>query len=79
MALDVLLLKIVTMGCIHIFRFNGTILNNGVEACCDSIIPELTAIHLKALGLPENAVKASVLLNHNAKHYIKTSDGVTKD
>eukprot|EP00957_Ditylum_brightwellii_P192345 14642512-Ditylum_brightwellii.AAC.1 len=73
MALDVLLLKIVTMECICLFRLNGTILNNNTEACYDCTIPELAAIYLKAFGLPDNAVKTSILLNHNTKHYVKTS------
>eukprot|EP00957_Ditylum_brightwellii_P119166 9089796-Ditylum_brightwellii.AAC.1 len=78
MALDVLLLKTVTMDCICLFRLNATILNNNAEAWYSHITPELTGMHLKALGLPNNAVKTSILLNQNTKHYIKTSDGVTK-
>eukprot|EP00957_Ditylum_brightwellii_P204654 15340294-Ditylum_brightwellii.AAC.1 len=29
--------------------------------------------------MPENAIKASVLLNHKAKHYLKTKEGVTTE
>eukprot|EP00957_Ditylum_brightwellii_P040314 3050588-Ditylum_brightwellii.AAC.1 len=43
------------------------------------MIPELTAVHLKALGLPDNVTKTSVQLNHRAKHHIKTTKGVTKE
>eukprot|EP00957_Ditylum_brightwellii_P131473 10027414-Ditylum_brightwellii.AAC.1 len=32
-----------------------------------------------ALGMPENAMKASVLLNHKAKHHVKTKAGVTTE
>eukprot|EP00957_Ditylum_brightwellii_P085885 6533807-Ditylum_brightwellii.AAC.2 len=32
---------------------------------------------MKGLGLPENAAKCSVLLNHNMKHHVKTNAGVT--
>eukprot|EP00957_Ditylum_brightwellii_P140260 10687650-Ditylum_brightwellii.AAC.1 len=53
--LDALFLKIVTMNCICLFGLNDAILNNDAEACYNGIIPELTAIHLKALGLPDNA------------------------
>eukprot|EP00957_Ditylum_brightwellii_P180203 13726514-Ditylum_brightwellii.AAC.1 len=42
------------------------------------MISELTAVHLKALGLPNNATKTRVQLNHRAKHHIKTTAGVTK-
>eukprot|EP00957_Ditylum_brightwellii_P021656 1632785-Ditylum_brightwellii.AAC.1 len=42
------------------------------------MIPELTAVHLKALGLPDIATRTSVLLNQRAKHYIKTTAGVTE-
>eukprot|EP00957_Ditylum_brightwellii_P197973 15081985-Ditylum_brightwellii.AAC.1 len=43
------------------------------------MIPELTAVHLKALGLPDNATKTSAQLNHRAKHHIKTTAGVTEE
>eukprot|EP00957_Ditylum_brightwellii_P165327 12588251-Ditylum_brightwellii.AAC.1 len=42
------------------------------------MILELTAVHLKALGLPDNTTKTSVQLNHRAKHHIKTTAGVTE-
>eukprot|EP00957_Ditylum_brightwellii_P161973 12331686-Ditylum_brightwellii.AAC.1 len=41
------------------------------------MIPELTAVHLHALGLPDNATVTSVKLNQNAKHHVKTTVGVT--
>jgi hypothetical protein len=43
------------------------------------MIPELTAVHLKALRLPNNATKTSVQLNHRAKHHTKTTAEVTKE
>eukprot|EP00957_Ditylum_brightwellii_P075466 5736302-Ditylum_brightwellii.AAC.1 len=61
------------MECICLFRLNGAILNNDAATCYDRMIPELTPAHLKALGLPNNATKTSVQLNHRAKHYIKTT------
>eukprot|EP00957_Ditylum_brightwellii_P172504 13133337-Ditylum_brightwellii.AAC.1 len=76
-ALDALLLKIVTMDCIHLYQLNGAILNNNATACYDCMILELTAVHLQALGLPDNATVTSVKLNQNAKHHIKTTAGVT--
>jgi hypothetical protein len=76
-ALDALLMKIVTMDCIRLFRLNGAILNNDAAACYDRMIPALTAVHLKALGFPDNATRTSVLLNQRAKHHIKTTAGVT--
>eukprot|EP00957_Ditylum_brightwellii_P029728 2247834-Ditylum_brightwellii.AAC.1 len=72
-ALDALLLKIVTMDCIRLYRLNGAILNNDAVACYDCMILELTAVHLQALELPENATLTSVKLNQNAKHHIKTT------
>eukprot|EP00957_Ditylum_brightwellii_P203667 15335689-Ditylum_brightwellii.AAC.1 len=66
------------MDYIHLFRLNGAILNNDAAACYDRMIPELTAVHLKALGLPDNATKTSVQLNHRAKHHIETTAGVTE-
>eukprot|EP00957_Ditylum_brightwellii_P189409 14416416-Ditylum_brightwellii.AAC.1 len=63
------------MDCIRLFRSNGAILNNDAAACYDRMIPELTAVHLKALGLLDNATKTSVQLNHRAKHHIKTTAG----
>eukprot|EP00957_Ditylum_brightwellii_P014656 1104522-Ditylum_brightwellii.AAC.1 len=41
------------------------------------MIPELAAVHLQALGLPDNAMVTSVKLNQNTKHHIKTMAGVT--
>eukprot|EP00957_Ditylum_brightwellii_P158904 12094705-Ditylum_brightwellii.AAC.1 len=41
------------------------------------MIPELTAVHLQALGLPDNVTITSVKLNQNAKHHIKTTTGVS--
>eukprot|EP00957_Ditylum_brightwellii_P109190 8329268-Ditylum_brightwellii.AAC.1 len=72
---DVLLLKVVTMDCLCLFRLNGAILNNNTTACYDCMIPELSSIHLQGLGLPDNAAKCSVLLNHNMKHHVKTKAG----
>eukprot|EP00957_Ditylum_brightwellii_P040237 3044608-Ditylum_brightwellii.AAC.1 len=43
------------------------------------MIPEVTALHLQSLGLPSEAIKCSVLLNHNTTHYIKTSNGILND
>eukprot|EP00957_Ditylum_brightwellii_P192547 14660061-Ditylum_brightwellii.AAC.1 len=43
------------------------------------MIPELSSIHLQGLGLPDNAAKCSVLLNHNMQHHVKTKAGVTTD
>eukprot|EP00957_Ditylum_brightwellii_P144146 10982368-Ditylum_brightwellii.AAC.1 len=43
------------------------------------MIPEVTSIHLQRLGLPEEAVKCSVLLNHNMHHHIKTTAGVSRE
>eukprot|EP00957_Ditylum_brightwellii_P139094 10601806-Ditylum_brightwellii.AAC.1 len=74
-ALDALLLKVVTMDCLNLFRLNGAILNNNSTACYNCMIPELSSIHLQSLGLPDNAVKCSVLLNHNMKHHVKTKAG----
>eukprot|EP00957_Ditylum_brightwellii_P036148 2738911-Ditylum_brightwellii.AAC.1 len=45
-------------------------------ACYDQMIPEVTALYLQSLGLPSEATKCSVLLNHNMTRYIKTSKGI---
>eukprot|EP00957_Ditylum_brightwellii_P113513 8655066-Ditylum_brightwellii.AAC.1 len=68
-ALNALLLKVVTMDCLHLFRLNGTILNNNATAYYDRTVPELSLVHLQGLGLPDNAAKCSVLLNHNMQHH----------
>eukprot|EP00957_Ditylum_brightwellii_P124506 9488875-Ditylum_brightwellii.AAC.1 len=47
-ALDALLLKVVTMDCIHLFRLNGAILNNDVSACYGQMIPEVSSVHLQS-------------------------------
>eukprot|EP00957_Ditylum_brightwellii_P016348 1229213-Ditylum_brightwellii.AAC.1 len=67
------------MDCIRLLRLNGAILNNDAAACYNRMVPELTTVHLKALGLPDNATKTSVLLNHRAKHHIKTTASVTEE
>eukprot|EP00957_Ditylum_brightwellii_P058453 4432540-Ditylum_brightwellii.AAC.1 len=72
-ALYALLLKVVTMDCFCLFHLNGAILNSNVTACYDTMIPELSSIHLQSLGLPEEAVKCSLLLNHNMHHSVKTT------
>eukprot|EP00957_Ditylum_brightwellii_P210443 15364982-Ditylum_brightwellii.AAC.1 len=79
MVLDALLMKIVTMDCIRLFRLNGAILNNDAATCYNRMMPELMAVHLQALGLPDNATKTSVLLNQKAKYHIKTTAGVTEE
>eukprot|EP00957_Ditylum_brightwellii_P119161 9089580-Ditylum_brightwellii.AAC.1 len=43
------------------------------------MIPEVTALHLQSLGLPPEATKCSVLLNHNMEHYVKTSEGFSAE
>eukprot|EP00957_Ditylum_brightwellii_P166270 12658080-Ditylum_brightwellii.AAC.1 len=67
------------MDCIQLFQLNGAILSNDAAACYDHMIPELTLVHLQALGMPENAIKTSILLNHKAKHFAKTKLGVTTE
>eukprot|EP00957_Ditylum_brightwellii_P018942 1425044-Ditylum_brightwellii.AAC.1 len=44
-ALDALLLKVVTIDCLQLFRFNGAILNNDATACYDRMILELSSLH----------------------------------
>eukprot|EP00957_Ditylum_brightwellii_P122412 9333977-Ditylum_brightwellii.AAC.1 len=78
-ALDALLLKVVTMGCLCMFCLNGTILNNDATACYNWMIPELSSLHVQSLGLPDNATKCSILLNHDMKHFVKINAGITKD
>eukprot|EP00957_Ditylum_brightwellii_P052589 3987629-Ditylum_brightwellii.AAC.1 len=77
--LDALLLKVVTMDCLQLFQLNGAILNNDVTACYNRMIPELSSLHVQSLGLPDNATKRSILLNHDIKHFVKTNTGITKD
>eukprot|EP00957_Ditylum_brightwellii_P195280 14877461-Ditylum_brightwellii.AAC.1 len=67
------------MDCIRLFCLNGAILNNNAAACYDRMIPELMAVHFKALGLPDNATKTSVQLNCRAKHHIKMTASVNKE
>eukprot|EP00957_Ditylum_brightwellii_P097042 7389813-Ditylum_brightwellii.AAC.1 len=43
------------------------------------MIPEVTSLHLQSLGLPEEAVKCSLLLNHNMHHHTKTTAGVSRE
>eukprot|EP00957_Ditylum_brightwellii_P089250 6796543-Ditylum_brightwellii.AAC.1 len=40
------------------------------------MIPEVSSIHLQSLGLPKEAVKCSVLVNHKIRHHVKTIAGV---
>eukprot|EP00957_Ditylum_brightwellii_P065326 4954600-Ditylum_brightwellii.AAC.1 len=67
------------MDCICLFRLNGAILNNDASACYDQMIPEVSSVHLQSLGLPDNAIKCSILINKNMNRSIKTTAGVTKD
>eukprot|EP00957_Ditylum_brightwellii_P029219 2208575-Ditylum_brightwellii.AAC.1 len=46
-------------------------------ACYNRMIPKVTALYLQSLGLPSEATKCSVLLNHNMTHYIKTIEGIS--
>eukprot|EP00957_Ditylum_brightwellii_P149921 11417733-Ditylum_brightwellii.AAC.1 len=39
-SLDALLLKIITMGSLHLFYLNDAVLNNDVKACYNRMIPE---------------------------------------
>eukprot|EP00957_Ditylum_brightwellii_P170873 13005664-Ditylum_brightwellii.AAC.1 len=63
------------MDSLRLFRLNGVVLNNDAKACYDRMIPEVTALHLQSLGLPDNATKYSVEINQKMKHYIKTAEG----
>eukprot|EP00957_Ditylum_brightwellii_P172591 13138808-Ditylum_brightwellii.AAC.1 len=78
-SLDALLLKVVTMVCFCLFCLNGAIFKNNAMSCYDQMIPEVTSLHLQSLGLPEEAVKCSMLLNHNMHHHIKTTAGVSSE
>eukprot|EP00957_Ditylum_brightwellii_P009472 715059-Ditylum_brightwellii.AAC.1 len=66
------------MDCFCLYRLNGAILSNDTAACYDCMIPELTSVHLQALGMPKNAIKTSVLLNQKAKHYVTTKAGILR-
>eukprot|EP00957_Ditylum_brightwellii_P208918 15359540-Ditylum_brightwellii.AAC.1 len=78
-ALHALLLKIVTMDCFCLYRLSCVILSNNAAACYNCMIPEMTSIYLQASGMPKNAIETSILLNHNAKHHIKTKAGITEE
>eukprot|EP00957_Ditylum_brightwellii_P118965 9073548-Ditylum_brightwellii.AAC.1 len=67
------------MDCFRLFHLNRAILNNNAMACYDQMIPEVTSLHLQSLGLPEEAVKCSMLLNHNMRHHVKTTAGVSSE
>eukprot|EP00957_Ditylum_brightwellii_P110239 8408305-Ditylum_brightwellii.AAC.1 len=54
-------------------------LNNDAKACYDRMIPKVTSLHFQSLGLPEDAVKCSVLLNHNMRHRVKTTAGISRE
>eukprot|EP00957_Ditylum_brightwellii_P017749 1336952-Ditylum_brightwellii.AAC.1 len=56
-SLDTLLLKIITMDCLQLFQLNGAVLNNNAMACCNRMIPELTALHLQSLGISDDHYK----------------------
>eukprot|EP00957_Ditylum_brightwellii_P125799 9590237-Ditylum_brightwellii.AAC.1 len=68
-ALDTLLLIVVTMDCFRLFCLNRAILNNDAVACYDHMIPEVSSIHIQSLGLPKEAAKCSVLVNHKMQHH----------
>eukprot|EP00957_Ditylum_brightwellii_P172058 13099058-Ditylum_brightwellii.AAC.1 len=67
------------MDCMQLFQLSRAVLSNDAESSHNRMIPEVTAMHLQALGLPQqHATETSVLFNHNAKHYVKTAAGVSK-
>eukprot|EP00957_Ditylum_brightwellii_P094419 7189656-Ditylum_brightwellii.AAC.1 len=78
-ALDALLLKITTMDSLHLFRLNGTLLNNDVVACYDRIIPAVSFLHLQSLGSPESAAIYNVKINKLMKHYVCTNAGESSE
>eukprot|EP00957_Ditylum_brightwellii_P059146 4488097-Ditylum_brightwellii.AAC.1 len=43
------------------------------------MILEVTSLDLQSLGLPEEAVKCSVLLNHTMRHHVKTTVGISRE
>jgi hypothetical protein len=43
------------------------------------MIPAVTSLHLSSLGLPDSAVKCSVRLNKDMKHYVQTATGTTNE
>eukprot|EP00957_Ditylum_brightwellii_P088893 6769201-Ditylum_brightwellii.AAC.1 len=43
------------------------------------MIPEVTAVHLQVLGLPEEATGCSVQVNKQMRHHVKTLHGITTD
>eukprot|EP00957_Ditylum_brightwellii_P030521 2311646-Ditylum_brightwellii.AAC.1 len=63
------------MDSLTLFRLNGAVLNNDAKTCYNRMSPEVTALHLQSLGLPDNAMKCSEEINQKMKHYIKTAEG----
>eukprot|EP00957_Ditylum_brightwellii_P140939 10735965-Ditylum_brightwellii.AAC.1 len=56
-------------------RFNSPVqFGNRKDALLLKVVTmEVTSIHLQSSGLPEEAVKCSVLLNHNMRCHVKTT------
>eukprot|EP00957_Ditylum_brightwellii_P001498 116765-Ditylum_brightwellii.AAC.1 len=71
MALDALCLKVVTMDYLKLFRLNRALLNNNATACYDWMIPEVSALYLQSLGLPDNTTKYSIFLNKSMRYHVK--------
>eukprot|EP00957_Ditylum_brightwellii_P059125 4486097-Ditylum_brightwellii.AAC.1 len=63
----------------HLFCLNGAILNNDAEVCYDRMIPKVTTLHLKSLGLPNTATKCSIDIKYKIQRHIKTANGISKD
>eukprot|EP00957_Ditylum_brightwellii_P065038 4933454-Ditylum_brightwellii.AAC.2 len=78
-ALNALLLNVTTMDSLQLFHLNGGLLNNDTITCYGRMIPALTLIHLKCLGLPKSAAECSVQINKNMKHYVRTNTEDSKD
>ena len=79
MATSALVQKIVAIDQLRIERRAGGIFDCDASGCYDRILPPLASVHLRALGLHHSIGTFLARLMFQAKRYVRTGHGVSKE
>ena len=73
------LLKVLSFDLVRLTRCEGTVLNNDATACYDRILPAISQLCCRRLGLPVSAAKFMLEFLRSAEYHVKTQHGVSKE
>jgi hypothetical protein len=72
----VVLLKHLTYEMMHLTKTDGRTFDNDAKACFDRIIPALTNLRSRQLGIPASACHTHTELLRTASYVVKTQAGI---